>query len=577
VAKLDEAGETERVRDRHLDLHLALVESLAPLLDTDKDAWRSRVVAEYPNLRAAVEWGLARADPTRGQRLAAQLAWLLDLDGRGVERIRLLRRAVERGAGERTALQARVLVALALVADTSLAGEKAYDIAREAKQLAAEVGARDVARLAGSLAAVGRFADDLDGVLEEAVQARDEARVAGDGFVADSSGALVGLVHVLRNEYRQAIDHLEPALVGLLRRGDRDVASSALCWNAWAAAWSGDLRRAGELAEQAVTTAAPLRDFHRIGSSRSVLAEVRCLQGRYDDAAAALAPVNRLVAGVDERPYIPGWERTNAMLALAAGQPQEAVTWCRREGPTPGEADDEVLAPHTRLVLAEALRAAGDEEAAAAALAALAASPLTTSMPLIQAGVVHQRAQLAEAADVDRALTLHHEALRIRVEHDLVLGCVESLASLALLYVRRGALETAGILLGAVECAAEDAGAAVPAAARTARAAAVADGSDAAEAFLDAIERGRGMSPADAAGYAARARGPRRRPDSGWESLTPTERTVVDLAVQGLSNPAIASRLFMSRGTVKTHLAHVYAKLQVANRTELARLASKHP
>ena len=38
-------------------------------------------------------------------------------------------------------------------------------------------------------------------------------------------------------------------------------------------------------------------------------------------------------------------------------------------------------------------------------------------------------------------------------------------------------------------------------------------------------------------------------------------------------NPEIASRLSMSRGTVKTHLAHVYAKLQVANRTELALLA----
>jgi DNA-binding CsgD family transcriptional regulator len=30
----------------------------------------------------------------------------------------------------------------------------------------------------------------------------------------------------------------------------------------------------------------------------------------------------------------------------------------------------------------------------------------------------------------------------------------------------------------------------------------------------------------------------------------------------------------MSRGTVKTHLAHVYAKLGVANRTELAAVAS---
>jgi DNA-binding NarL/FixJ family response regulator len=49
----------------------------------------------------------------------------------------------------------------------------------------------------------------------------------------------------------------------------------------------------------------------------------------------------------------------------------------------------------------------------------------------------------------------------------------------------------------------------------------------------------------------------------------------VELAVQGLSNPEIAARLFVSRGTVKTHLVHVYAKLQVANRTELARLAAE--
>jgi DNA-binding NarL/FixJ family response regulator len=44
--------------------------------------------------------------------------------------------------------------------------------------------------------------------------------------------------------------------------------------------------------------------------------------------------------------------------------------------------------------------------------------------------------------------------------------------------------------------------------------------------------------------------------------------------VDGLSNPEIGSRLFMSRGTVKTHLSHIYAKLGVANRTELATLAT---
>ncbi len=57
-------------------------------------------------------------------------------------------------------------------------------------------------------------------------------------------------------------------------------------------------------------------------------------------------------------------------------------------------------------------------------------------------------------------------------------------------------------------------------------------------------------------------------------SLTPTELEVVRLVVDGLSNPEIGRRLFMSRGTVKAHLSHVYAKLGVANRTELATLAA---
>jgi DNA-binding NarL/FixJ family response regulator len=42
----------------------------------------------------------------------------------------------------------------------------------------------------------------------------------------------------------------------------------------------------------------------------------------------------------------------------------------------------------------------------------------------------------------------------------------------------------------------------------------------------------------------------------------------------GLSSPDIGRRLFMSRGTVKAHLSHVFAKLGVANRTELATLTS---
>jgi DNA-binding NarL/FixJ family response regulator len=50
---------------------------------------------------------------------------------------------------------------------------------------------------------------------------------------------------------------------------------------------------------------------------------------------------------------------------------------------------------------------------------------------------------------------------------------------------------------------------------------------------------------------------------------------VAELASQGLDNPGIGEALFMSRNTVKAHLSRVYAKVGVANRTELAVLAAR--
>lgn len=65
-------------------------------------------------------------------------------------------------------------------------------------------------------------------------------------------------------------------------------------------------------------------------------------------------------------------------------------------------------------------------------------------------------------------------------------------------------------------------------------------------------------------------RGPRDRPASGWESLTATERAVSLLVAEGLTNGAVARRLYVSPHTVNTHLRHVFAKLGVANRVALA-------
>ena len=67
----------------------------------------------------------------------------------------------------------------------------------------------------------------------------------------------------------------------------------------------------------------------------------------------------------------------------------------------------------------------------------------------------------------------------------------------------------------------------------------------------------------------------RRRPSKGWESLTPTEIEVVLLVTQGLTNVEIGRRLFISRRTVETHLSHIFAKLGVSSRVQLAAHASR--
>lgn len=57
------------------------------------------------------------------------------------------------------------------------------------------------------------------------------------------------------------------------------------------------------------------------------------------------------------------------------------------------------------------------------------------------------------------------------------------------------------------------------------------------------------------------------------ESLTNREREILDLLAQGLSNKAIAARLYLSVRTVEGHLANIYFRLDVHSRTEAMLLA----
>ena len=68
---------------------------------------------------------------------------------------------------------------------------------------------------------------------------------------------------------------------------------------------------------------------------------------------------------------------------------------------------------------------------------------------------------------------------------------------------------------------------------------------------------------------------PRRTQASfdGWESPTPTELDVVLLVAEGLTNKAIAERLFVAPSTIKTHLSSIFTKLGVTTRSELTAAA----
>jgi DNA-binding CsgD family transcriptional regulator len=94
--------------------------------------------------------------------------------------------------------------------------------------------------------------------------------------------------------------------------------------------------------------------------------------------------------------------------------------------------------------------------------------------------------------------------------------------------------------------------------------------------FECARAEGVALSIEEAIAYAQRGRGQRKRPTSGWASLTPAERDVVRLVSEGLANNDIATRLFVSPRTVQTHLTHVYTKLGLTSRVQLVQEAARH-
>jgi len=220
---------------------------------------------------------------------------------------------------------------------------------------------------------------------------------------------------------------------------------------------------------------------------------------------------------------------------------------------------------------AEVELGAGDLAAAEALLDEVEASVEGTDLHIITAGSALTRAFTErERGNAPAAETRAHAALQRALEHELGLVTTDALEALAILAVDGGDTALAGRLLGAAEAFRQRTGYRL-------RHAYERRAIEAIRTRLEPVhlEEGARLSLQEAAEYAQRGRGERGRPNHGWDSLTPSEQRVVELVAAGLPNRDIAAKLFVSLATIKTHLVHVYTKLDVRTRAELAAAATR--
>ncbi|WP_432888588.1 helix-turn-helix transcriptional regulator [Kribbella sp. CA-245084] len=547
AARLAEAGETLETRSRHLEHYLTVAEAAEPLLDVDREAWRARIEPDRENYRAALEHGLS-ADPDRGRRLAATLRWLWNLQATGNEGIGYLRRAIELAPDDRSLLQARLLYGYATVADT--VDPFGYDAAGRGLALATELGDDRLRSLFLALVAVGEFFTDFQKAWDLTAEG---VLLAGDDEPARNANiALQCVLLSLWDRHDELRPLLDLAADGLITSGERGIASTVLTVWSESLMSTGEPLKAVEVGERALAAAEPLADFHRVGTARGQLATLLVRTGRLDEARSLMQPLLELAETAGA--VVPNLGQVMGLISYWSGEYDAAVEWMARDTAADGPLA-ETFVPAMLLPSVAAARRAGGHDASELLERAVVLAR-RYNMPRILADALDQLGRVAISAQPEKAADLLHQALTIRVDHGLRTYVIDSLESLALLANHTNRPADAARLATAAAAGRLALGLATP--------------PDHPE--LPTSSDDPPLSLDEAVAYVRRTRGARGRPSSGWASLTPTEQQVVDLAVEGLSNPEIGERLFMSRGTVKTHLAHVYAKLGVSNRTELASL-----
>ena len=408
------------------------------------------------------------------------------------------------------------------------------------------------------------------------MRAAELARTAGDQIALCDALTPLAISYFFQDDPGAMRSPLEEALRVAEAIGFEDI----IRWCSWCLAHTafsaGDLAGARAQGERALAMMAGQDQL-----SRYCAIEILCLL----DANMGAADAARERAEADfeqsrqERLRLGTGVLMHALgvAALAAGDLDRAAQWAR----SLYERESEVcyLAWHAQEIPVAVALARHDCVQAKIHVERLlaAAEPLRNRRARAVGHLGLARALLLEGDD-ERAESVTHDALKALMDNGWRPGVIDALDMVAEVALFTGQYERAVRLIAAAQKERTMLGlVAFPMLRERAERNLASAGAALGDESLErALQDGARLSLQEAVAYAQRGRGEHADATHGWASLSPVERRVVELASQGLSNPDIARELFISRNTVKVYISRAYAKLGVANRTELALLVTRH-
>jgi predicted ATPase/DNA-binding CsgD family transcriptional regulator len=571
--RLLDAGDGEAVRARHVEFFTAFVERMEREVERQPQAGAlDALEAEHDNIRGALEWATATQDADAALRMTGALALFWHHHAHYREALTSYDHALALG-GEGSARRAKAAWGNAYVSQYASDYGRAFAAASEAESLAREAGDLSVtARGLNVRGLLEAYMDTATGAmtLQESI---DIARQSDDEWCLADSLQLLASALMFQERHDESRVLLDEAAALAEHMGNRYFIAWHGALIAVACLRRGQLDEADRWAQLGLTASTEVGEPSTYGNGMSYRTVVLLSQNRLDEARDLVetsAGYLRRSHGlfVDE-----ALESSLGMVALFEGDLAVARP-CFAAAVESARASGAAFVTGTMLrFAANAALLDGDLVAARSAGEEAGAIGEHLGNPWLAAGA---KAILARASriegDLDTAEDLAHSALRVQAEHRYALDVVDTVEMLGGIAAVRESFGEAARLFGAAEVLRQTTGYWWHPASQATYEADVALAREGLgdDAFESCISEGQALSTENAVAYASRARGERKRPSAGWDSLTPTEVDVVRLAARGLTNPEIGERLFISRGTVKTHLSHVFAKLGIANRSELA-------